>query len=355
MDKFRIDGHKLQYHAERVGDWMRGLNVPPIYIETSPAGACNHRCTFCGKDFMKYEPHFLDWTMFRGHLEEMGRLGVKSIMHAGEGEPLLHPNMVEIIECGKKAGIDQALNTNGVLFTPDKAERILPNAEWVRVSLDAGTGETHTALHQAKADDFDTILRNLAEGVQIRARNQWRCALGIQLILLPENRDEVATLAGIARDLGVDYLAVKPYSQHPLSITDKYRDISYEQDLALAEELATYNTEDFHVVFRVRAMQKWNTSERNYDHCLAMSFWTYIDAAGWVWACCNYLGDERFRLGSLYESTFEAIWHGERRREVIHWVQNTLDAHECRINCRMDEINRYLWELKHPPDHVNFI
>jgi len=25
------------------------------------------------------------------------------------------------------------------------------------------------------------------------------------------------------------------------------------------------------------------------------------------------------------------------------------------VGCRMDEINRYLWELKHPHPHVNFV
>ncbi|HNR35259.1 MAG TPA: radical SAM/SPASM domain-containing protein [Candidatus Hydrogenedentes bacterium] len=355
MDKFRIDSHKMMYHAGRVGAWLQGDNVYPIYIETSPSGACNHRCRFCGKDFMKYQRRFLDWDMFRERLAEMGRLGVKSIMHAGEGEPLLHKHMAEIIQAGKAAGIDQALNTNGVLFTPEKAEAILPHAQWVRVSFDAGTRDTYAYLHRTQPGDFDTVIENLQQAAQMRRANGWACALGLQMILLPENRTEAVTLAGIARDIGMDYLAIKPYSQHPLSITDEYREVSYEQDLALAEELRRFNTPDFTVVFRAHAMRKWDEAARSYDRCYAMSFWTYIDAAGKVWGCCNYLGDERFLLGNLYENTFGEIWNGEQRRAVIAWVQNEMDAHQCRINCRMDEVNLYLWDLKHPPDHVNFI
>ncbi len=355
MDKFRIDSHKLLYHVGRVSEWLQGQNVYPIYIETSPSGACNHRCRFCGKDFMKYQRRFLDWAMFKERLEEMGRLGVKSIMHAGEGEPLLHKNLVEIVQVGKAAGIDQAVNTNGVFFTPGKAEGILPHAQWVRVSLDAGTRDTYAYLHGTQPGDFDTVVANLAQANRLRTSNGWPCALGIQMLLLPENRHEAVMLAGMARDIGMDYLAIKPYSQHPQSITDEYRGVNYEQDLALADELQQLNTPEFNVIFRVHAMRKWDAAARSYGRCFAMSFWTYIDAAGSVWGCCNHLGEDRFWMGNLYENSFEEIWNGEQRRSVLVWVQNEMDAHQCRINCRMDEVNRYLWDLKNPPGHVNFI
>ncbi|MDE5603044.1 MAG: radical SAM protein, partial [Helicobacter sp.] len=58
-DKFRIDSHKLIFHPLRVakwlqayGDWEREKSIYPIYVEISPYGACNHRCTFCGVDYM---------------------------------------------------------------------------------------------------------------------------------------------------------------------------------------------------------------------------------------------------------------------------------------------------------------
>ncbi len=355
MDKFRIDGHKLLYHVPRVGQWLQGENVPPIYIETSPSGACNHRCRFCGKDFVGYQPRMLDWGVFRERLEEMGRLGVKSIMHAGEGEPLLHKNLADMVQVGKACGIDQAVNTNGVLLTPDKAERILPHAEWIRISLDAGSRDVYAHLHDTRPEDFESVVDNLRAAAGLRRAHGWRCALGVQMLLLPENRHETATLARIARDAGADYLVIKPYSQHPLGITHEYERVNYEEDLRLAEELQQFNTPEFNVVFRVRAMQNWDAAERAYDRCQAMAFWTYIDAGATLWACCNYIGDERFRLGNLYENTFGEIWLGERRKAVMEWVLNEMDAHQCRINCRMDAVNGYLWDLRNPPQHMNFI
>ncbi len=54
-------------------------------------------------------------------------------------------------------------------------------------------------------------------------------------------------------------------------------------------------------------------------------------------------------------NTFKEIWEGEKRVLSIKWVERELDINQCRVNCRMDEINRYLWDLKNHPEHVNFI
>lgn len=355
MDKYRIDGQKLLYHVDRVADWKRGENVYPVYIEMSPAGACNHRCRFCAKDFIGYQSRNLERDMMRERLQEMGRLGVRSIMHAGEGEPLLNKHIADIVRVGKEAGIDQAINTNGVLLTPELAAQILPHLEWLRVSLDAASAEVHKSIHVTHGNDFDKIISNLREAVRLKREHGWKVTLGFQMVLLPENRHEVFPLAELARDVGVDYLTIKPYSQNPQGVAHEFEAVNYEDDLHMAKELEAYNTDDFHVVFRVNAMKKWDTSDRSYHRCSAMAFWTYIDAGGDVWGCCNHHSDDRFLLGNLYDSTFQEIWEGETRLKMMDWATNDFDISKCRINCRMDEVNRYLWGLKNPPGHVNFI
>jgi MoaA/NifB/PqqE/SkfB family radical SAM enzyme len=355
MDKYRLDSHKLLYHVDRVADWQHGANVAPIYVEMSPAGACNHRCRFCGKDYMGYQNRSLSWDMLQKRLVEMGRAGVKSIMHAGEGEPLLNKHMLDIVKLGKECGIDQAVNTNGVLLNEERARVLFQYCEWIRISLDAATADVHANLHVTKETDFPRIIDNLRKAVKLRNEMGSNCVIGIQMILLPENKHQPLELAALAKDIGVDYLVIKPYSQQPHSITHEYENVSYEDDLKLAEELAKFNTHNFSVIFRVNAMQKWDDASRNYCKCNAMAFFTYIDAGGNVWGCNEHLDDERFALGNLYESSFDDIWNGEKRAKMMAWSQDGLDISECRINCRMDEVNRYLWEVKEPPRHVNFI
>ena len=355
MDKYRIDSHKLIYHVPRVNDWLNGKLVYPIYMEISPAGACNHRCTFCALDFMAYQKRYLDAPLLMERLSEMGRLGLKSIMYGGEGEPLMHGQIAEIINHTKKSGIAPALTTNAVLLTESISEKILGTMEWMKVSIGAATKETYAKIHRTRQDDFDIVIRNLASAAKIRQKNGYKCTLGMQILLIPENKDEVVSLANLARDIGMDYLVVKPYSQHPMSKTSKYKDVKYGEYLDLADRLAGIMANDFNVIFRANTMSKWDKSEKKYDHCLALPFWSYIDSGGNVWGCSVYLGDERFLYGNIYENTFKEIWEGEKRMKSLKWVEEELDAGKCRINCRMDEINKYLWDMKNPPEHVNFI
>ncbi len=103
------------------------------------------------------------------------------------------------------------------------------------------------------------------------------------------------------------------------------------------------------------AMQTWDEASRDYQHCLALPFWSYLDAGGNIWGCSMYMGDDKFLYGNIYENSFQEIWEGEKRMESLQWVDQELDTNQCRVNCRMDKINRYLWELNNPSAHVNFI
>lgn len=355
MDKYRIDSHKLLYHVGRVNDWLNGGLIYPVYMEISPAGACNHRCIYCGLDFMEYKPRYLESGTLKERLSELGRLGLKSVMYAGEGEPFLHGEMPDIIYHTRASGIDPALTTNAVLMGKSAADIVLPAAEWIKVSINGATGKTYAKIHGCPEKDFDRVVGNMEYASRLKREKGYRCALGMQLLLLPDNSHEVVPLAVLARDIGMDYLVVKPYSQHPQSRTDIFSSIKYGEYEYLRDELKEIENDEFGVIFRINAMKKWDLSEKGYEKCLALPFWSYIDAGGNVWGCSVYLCDDRFLYGNIHEQTFEEIWNGENRRKSLAWVENEMDASRCRVNCRMDEINKYLWSLKIPPEHVNFI
>ena len=62
-------------------------------------------------------------------------LPLKSIIYAGEGEPLLHKDAPEILIKTKRMGIDAAMSTNGVLFSPEIARDCMKTLTWMRFTL----------------------------------------------------------------------------------------------------------------------------------------------------------------------------------------------------------------------------
>jgi radical SAM protein with 4Fe4S-binding SPASM domain len=161
----------------------------------------------------------------------------------------------------------------------------------------------------------------------------------------------------MCKDIGLDYLAVKPYSQHGKSQTKKYANLRYDSYYALKDELEKINSGTFNVIFRKYTMEKLSKEERYYSKCqVTPFFWAHIMANGDVIGCGSaHLEDDRFNYGNINEHTFEEIWEGPKRRKCMDWIKNDFDIAECRKNCRMDEVNGYLWDLRHPPEHVNFI
>lgn len=352
MADLLIDGTKIHYHPLWVSrwqdageDWESAKNLYPLYVEISPSGACSHRCTFCAVSYIGFVPRLLDGGLMRERIREMGSLGVKSVMFAGEGEPLLHREMNATVIASVAAGVDVAFTTNGVLL--NRLET-LDLVTWTKVSINAGTRDTYVRVHRTKATDWDRVWENLADA----AARKGKCTLGVQAVVLPENRHEIQELYARCVDAGVDYLVVKPYSQHKKS--DHHQ---YEQYKAEADDFAHLEILDAPTKLYVRAesMKTYNEAQP-YKTCYSTpSAWGYWMANGDFYSCSAYLLDDRFNLGNLNEMTFKQMWQGEKRRANFEYVRKHLDISECRSNCRFDKVNRYLWDLKQGVKHANFI
>lgn len=372
MDKFRIDGHKYAFHpdhsitvlnylANREDSNVRDSYIAqhPLYLEVSPVGACNHRCTFCAVDYIGYKPSFMDFNAYKRSLDSMRGQGCKSIMFAGEGEPLLHPKISEFVNYTKEeSGIDVAFTTNAFRLSESFVKKSLKNISWIKVSFNGGTSKVYSNIHRTNEADFKVVSDNIRFANRYRQENDIHCAIGLQTLLLPENVDTIPELCEHAKDLGADYIVIKPYSQHKYSNTVMYRDIDYNQYLGLGKKLMKYNSDTFNVVFRENTIRNWlSQNNQRYCKCLATpSTWAYWMANGDVYSCSAYLLDDRFRLGNINEMTFDEIWCSERRLQHSDFVLDELDISECRVNCRMDQVNRYLDDIcSNKIDHVNFI
>lgn len=360
MDRYKVDSQKIAYFPERIARWRENRDnweklktIYPIYMEVSPSGGCNHRCIFCALDFLGYEANFLNVDKYFDFLEIASQKGVKSVMFGGEGEPLLHPQIGKMMVQTKRKGIDVALTTNGSLMTPKFLEETLEYINWIKVSLDAATPGSHAKIHGISEKEYHKIIDNIEYSVQLKKKNNCMCSIGIQLLLLSENKEEVVTLAQNAKSLGVDYFVVKPYSQGLYS--KKSVNVDYEGLESIKNELDKLTDDNFDAVFRRRAFDTAVENENNYQQCHAVPFfWAYIMANGDVYSCSAFLGNDKFLLGNINKEPFDRIWEGQRRKSNWEFIKK-MPIKECRENCRMDKINTYLEDIINPPYNFTFI
>lgn len=354
MEDLRIDSHKLLYHTERVHYWLKGKDIYPIYVEISPSGTCNHRCIFCAFEYLNYKPQFINKDVLKKTLSEMARCQVKSVMFSGEGEPFLHKDMPDFIAHARRVGLDVAVAINGVLFTPNIARQCLGSLTWIKVSINAGTKKTYAKIHGCREEDFDKVISNIKAAVRIKKKNKYACTIGAQIVLLPENIQEVIKLADLLKNIGIDYLVVKPFVKHLMSSHNITRELTKKELLKLENKLKKFDRGNFKVYFRAHSFFKIK-QPRAYKKCLSLSFFCEITSNGNIYTCGPFLGKDNFCYGNIYKNSFVEIWKGQKRKRILNMVATKLDVRKCMKNCRLDEINKYLWELKHLPLHVNFI
>ena len=351
-ENIRMDSHKLIYHPEAVAKWLKGEDIYPIEVEISPSGACNHRCIFCAVDYLGYKPNYLKKDIVLRDVKQMHEKGLKSIICSGEGEPLLNKDLPDMVNSIKSFSVDVAMSSNAALFTKDIANECLSAFTWIRFSVAALSEKEYYDIQKPAPGDLERVKKNLADAVEVKRQKNLKTTLGVQCLLLPENAGQLADMARQLRKIGVDYLTVKPFSQH-LSSTH-HIEVDYEQLKELSDELKGYETEDFKIYFRAGAMDRVH-QDKTYKKCLGLPFMTHIDAKGNVWPCVAHIGNENLLYGNINENTFQEIWEGKRRKEVNERLWSSDINKVCREACRLDVINQYLDELKHPGEHVNFI
>jgi MoaA/NifB/PqqE/SkfB family radical SAM enzyme len=106
----------------------------PLLAHIIPVRRCNLACKYCNEfdDFSNPVP---TETMFR-RVDKLAELGTSVITISG-GEPLLHPELDEIIRRIRKHGMVAGMITNGYLLVPERIQRLnRAGLEWLQISID---------------------------------------------------------------------------------------------------------------------------------------------------------------------------------------------------------------------------
>jgi len=359
-DKYLMDGHKLYWHLSRVNDWLDGKRVVPIHIDVGLSKGCNIKCQYCfgamqGNFYKKGSEVYFPKEPLLRYVRDAGDVGVRSMAFVGESEPLLNPHVYEAIVEGKNAGVDIALGTNGILYDTGKAgEEAIEYLSWVRFNISAASDEAYRRIHASK--DFPKAVDKIKFCVKLKQKRNLNITIGLQMVLTPSNVDQVVPLAKLGRELGADYLVIKQCSdtvKNELGIYEKLGE--YEDYTDILQEAESIATDDYDVM--VKWMKITNKGNRLYDQCLGVPFLLYSSGDGKLYPCGAFFDfkEEEYRMGDLVEQTFKEIIASDRYWQVVDKVKG-IDVHkECYSNCRTHCINEFLWQAKHPPEHVNFV
>uniref|UniRef100_A0A6M3K4H4 Putative radical SAM superfamily protein n=1 Tax=viral metagenome TaxID=1070528 RepID=A0A6M3K4H4_9ZZZZ len=318
---------KILHYSTEIQNYLKHGKIPnPAMVSFDFANPCNHKCVWCNwTEHRAKEGGFLQEDVFESILADCASMNVTGYEVCGGGEPLVHPFAHEYLAMLNELG-RVLLITNGSNLIPEDGM----HCETIRVSLDAATAETHRKLHQT--NDFEKILNNIKDVAELTR-------VGLGFLFHPDNYEEIPAFAELGKELGCDFVQIRPcFTDYPIIrdtigydyfewINNKFGISPITNGEAIERYINTarqeYEDEDFKVystVYKTEPKRDWTI-----EHCIASLFNPMVTPSGAVWICCERRGVEGSLIGTVgIDGTFKDLWLGDRHKELISVCPNNL-------------------------------
>ncbi len=149
----------------------------PLHIDFQLVDECNMRCTFCPRDKPVMEAMGATELLNRGTklplerfkqvIDEGERHGLRAINLGSTAEPLIHPDIVEMVRYARQHGVfDIRMITNALLLKEPMLRNLYEaGLTYLGISIDAFTQETYRKVRKNR---LDRVVNNALLAVQIR-------------------------------------------------------------------------------------------------------------------------------------------------------------------------------------------
>ena len=366
-ERLILDGTKIGWHLDRVRAWERGERFAPITIDMALTRACNYGCSFCYAMLQENDRAVITTDVMMGFLKDCAEIGVRGVSLVSDGESTLSPAFIPTIKRGHELGISMASGTNAFVFNRRKLEEILPSLTYLRVNFSAGERDRYAQIMGVKPEWFDRVCQNIRDMMEIKRRDNLPVTIGIQMVLMPQDADQIIPFAKLGKVLRPDYAVIKHCSDNEAgSLGVNYA--AYGPLYDLLRQAEEFSDDEYKVVVKWSKIEAQGT--RSYQRCYGAPFLLQISGSGLV-APCGMLFNERykkFHIGNIVEQRFKDIWASDRYWQVMNYLASPkFNAQKMcgafclqhKVNERLDDYKKERVQLEKPsgvePMHINFV
>ena len=366
-----LDSHKVSYHYDRVEAWENEEKIAPVSVDMALTRSCGAMCSFCYA--MMQEPQERPAIKVKealNLLDDFAEIGVRGVSLISDGESTLSKAYVPFIQHASKLGIDVGNATNAWEWEPEKIEQVLPHLTWVRFTVVAGKPESYAKIMYKGPEHtevFDRAMSHIKYAVDLKKRNNLKCTLGIQMVLMPEFKDEIIDFSQLALDLGVDYGVIKHCSDDEFGTLGVDYE-KYESMYGLLQEAEEMSSDDTKIIVKWEKIK--DKGKPSYKRFYGPQFLLQISGSGLVAPSGMFFNARysKLHMGNFTEERFIDIFRSDRYSRIMdylaspdfdaqtmmgtlpiqHYVSVALDNH-------VKEIQRIEPAKGENPLHVNFL
>ena len=362
------DSRKIFHHIDRVYDLWKTGDTVPVHMTVGLTNYCQHKCPWC---YINYDQAGAnskrsgagdpdkkainaDDKLINAVLEAR-EMGLKAITFVGDGEPTLHKRFADYSYKLRASGLQLGLYSNMSFKREEVFQAFFDNFFFVRCSLDSANAEYHNATHGN--DDFDLVISNLKRTVALKKERKTEFPIiGVQYVTSRGNYKDLPVAAKMYKEMGVDYMTIKPMYKNILNTLHKDNDLTFEEVKPYMQEAESFADGNFKVYAKysqfIETLGRKTNDGVYYKKCYATPISPYLDENGNVEMCGNLKG-RGYTMGNIYKNSFKEIWYSEQRKDCL----NRIDLNTCPAGCKLDPLNKVLWDAFHPEEkktHPNF-
>jgi len=303
-------------HMKMLAKYRKKLRKQPqlhsLFIEMT--GLCNEHCRHCGSSCGDFEVNnMLSQEEIKQFLDEICEdFDIsKMLLCITGGEPLLRPDFFEIMDYANSKGFKWGMTSNGLLITPEVAQKLrITGMKTISISVD-GLEESHEWFRQVKGSYQKTL-----DGIKNLLNEGGFQHVQITSVIHKKNIHELPQMYETFRALGVKSWRV--INIEPIGRAKQMPELllspqEYRQVLTFIEKMR-FKDPKFEVVYGCshflgtdmeREIRKW------YFLCNAGVYTASVMYNGDVGACLDIERRPETIQGNIRQRRFSDIWKNE--------------------------------------------
>ncbi len=298
----------------------------PYYVQFEVTTFCNLACYMCVRNEVIKHPQHLAFETFRKTFDQIGAL---KLTLSGAGEPLLNPDLKQMIAYARGHGASVMIPTNGTMLGHGNMAQDLIDSglNVMKVSIDAATPATYQAIR--RQDCFDKIIAGIERLNELKKKAGQRFPeIRFDVVILKENYREMADIIRLAHRLDIRTVFFRALQTKGIG---KDREETLGKDVDF-DELRRAVQEGIREAGRLKVKTNLKDVARDFrayksiyvkqdaamsgQVCLLPWLQCFISVKGEVAPCCATHTNESFTAGNAFTQDFPSIWNSPKMQAL---------------------------------------
>jgi len=303
------------YYISRLSGKLNHWGMP-LSISIEPTTSCNLRCPECPSGLRSFSrpTGMLQQVLFESVIDQLAPT-LSYLIFYFQGEPYLHPSLLDMIRYASAKNIYTATSTNAHFLNEEVARQTVESGlDRLIISIDGVTQETYESYRIG--GKLDKVINGAENIIYWKRKLKSKTPHVIfQFLVVKPNEHQIGDVYRLAKRIGVDDVVLKTAQVY-----------DYNNGSELIPSIEKYSR------YKKGSNGTYSIKNKLLDHCWKMWHSCVITWDGKVVPCC-FDKDAHFALGNLNDSSFSEIWSGEKYREFRNSLLRSRKEIEICKNC----------------------